>query len=66
MPDLDWNLTVWNKSSGWEAAGDEWSVACGRAHSQWFGTTYPRIHRLLPAGRILEIAPGTDAGRSSC
>lgn len=30
---------------------------CG-ARSQWFGTIYPRIHRLLPVGRILEIAPG--------
>lgn len=58
MPNLEWNLTLWNEQHGWEAAGDEWSVAWGGARSQWFGTLYPRIHRLLPAGRILEIAPG--------
>jgi 2-polyprenyl-3-methyl-5-hydroxy-6-metoxy-1,4-benzoquinol methylase len=58
MPNLEWNLTVWNEQHGWEASGDEWSVAWGGARSQWFGTIYPRIHRLLPAVRILEIAPG--------
>jgi SAM-dependent methyltransferase len=30
----------------------------GRSEAQWFGSLYPRLHRLLPAKRVLEIAPG--------
>jgi SAM-dependent methyltransferase len=58
MPDLEWNHANWNDIHGWEASGDEWSVAWGGARSQWYGTIFPRIHRFLPTGRVLEIAPG--------
>ena len=34
------------------------SDAWGSSVAQWFGTIYPRIHKYLPAKRILEIAPG--------
>ena len=30
----------------------------GGSEAQWFGSIYPRLHRFLPARRILEIAPG--------
>jgi SAM-dependent methyltransferase len=58
MPDLQWNYSTWNDSHDWAADGDEWSVAWGGARPQWYGSIYPRVHRFLPVGRILEIAPG--------
>jgi SAM-dependent methyltransferase len=58
MPDLQWNYSTWNVHHGWEAAGDEWSVAWGGARPQWYGTILPRVQRFLPASRVLEIAPG--------
>jgi len=58
MPDLDWNKSRWNDEHPWPEAGDEWSQGWGGPRAQWFGTLYPRIARWLPAGRILEIAPG--------
>ena len=58
MPDLDWNKSLWGGGYDWSASGEEWSGAWGGSEAQWFGTLYPRLHRLLPAGRILEIAPG--------
>jgi SAM-dependent methyltransferase len=30
----------------------------GGAETHWFATILPRIHKFLPAGRVLEIAPG--------
>jgi SAM-dependent methyltransferase len=58
MPELDWNNEVWGGSYDWTAAGEEWSAAWGGSEAQWFGSLYPRLHRLLPAKRVLEIAPG--------
>jgi SAM-dependent methyltransferase len=58
VPDLSWNYATWNDSHGWEEDGEEWSAAWGGARSQWYGAIYPRINCFLPAGRILEIAPG--------
>jgi len=58
MPDLEWNHANWNDFHGWIEGGHEWSVAWGGARAQWYGTVFPRVHRCLPASRILEIAPG--------
>lgn len=58
MPDLLWNATYWGKRYTWPDEGDEWSAAWGGSEPQWFGSLYPRLHRFLPTGRILEIAPG--------
>ena len=56
--DLSWNKLTWDGTYNWEAGGEEWSVAWGGSEAQWFGCIYPRIHRFLPADRVLEIAPG--------
>ena len=58
MPDLDWNKGLWGGDYDWNAGGEEWSAPWGGSEPQWFGSLYPRLHRLLPARRILEIAPG--------
>ena len=42
----------------WKEAGEEWSEPWGTSHAQWNGTIFPRIRDCLPAGTILEIAPG--------
>jgi len=42
----------------WKEAGEEWSLPWGSSAAQWAGTIFPRIYECLPAGRILEIAPG--------
>jgi SAM-dependent methyltransferase len=58
MPDVAWNARIWGDNSNWQQAGDEWSGDWGNSEAQWFGCLYPRIHRFLPAARVLEIAPG--------
>jgi SAM-dependent methyltransferase len=58
MPQIDWNQSIWDGSYSWKDSGEEWSDAWGSSVAQWFGTIYPRIHKYLPAKRILEIAPG--------
>jgi hypothetical protein len=42
----------------WKDAGEEWSGPWGSSAAQWDGTIFPRIRDCLPAGTILEIAPG--------
>ena len=42
----------------WTHAGEEWSAPWGSSAAQWAGTIFPRIRERLPAGTILEIAPG--------
>lgn len=58
MPDLNWNRTFWAGGYDWKTGGEEWSEVWGGSEPQWFGSLYPRLHRLLPAKAILEIAPG--------
>jgi SAM-dependent methyltransferase len=58
MPDLDWNISLWDQNYDWGMEGEEWSSGWGGSEAHWFGAIYPRIHRFLPANRILEIAPG--------
>lgn len=58
MPDIFWNRGVWGSTYSWPAGGEEWSKSWGGSEAQWFGSIFPRLHRFLPARRILEIAPG--------
>ncbi len=58
MPTLEENFRIWDREHQWPEAGDEWSGPWGGARSQWLTTLLPRIAGLLPAKRILEIAPG--------
>jgi hypothetical protein len=58
MPSVEWNKSVWNGRYDWKTGGEEWSETWGGSEAQWFGALYPRLHRLLPARSIVEIAPG--------
>jgi SAM-dependent methyltransferase len=58
MPELDWNSSTWGHDYDWSQAGEEWSAPWGSSEAQWFGSLYPRLHKLLPTNSILEIAPG--------
>src|SRR5258708_1536835 len=58
MPTVVENLKLWNSRYDWRNAGDEWSAQFGGTEALWWFALYPRIHRFLPAGTILEIAPG--------
>lgn len=57
MPTQDDNKAKWTEYD-WSQGGHDWSVAWGSSQSLWFGTILPRIHFLLPARHLLEIAPG--------
>jgi SAM-dependent methyltransferase len=60
MNTLDKNLEQWTKFD-WEGTGqrgDRWSGGFGSPEAQWYFSIYPRIHGLLPATAICEIAPG--------
>jgi SAM-dependent methyltransferase len=52
------NLRVWDREYAWPEGGDEWSRDWGNAECQWFGFLLPRLHKFLPTGAALEIAPG--------
>ncbi len=52
------NKTWWDQHYDWDELGDEWSRPWGDTTTQWYGSILPRIHRFLPAPRILEIACG--------
>lgn len=56
MPTVEENLS-WGTYS-WPEQGSEWSQEWGDPETHWFATILPRIHRFLPAKRVLEIAPG--------
>jgi SAM-dependent methyltransferase len=58
MPSIDWNRRMWGAAYAWQGQGNEWSVTWGGAETHWFATILPRIHKFLPARRVLEIAPG--------
>jgi SAM-dependent methyltransferase len=58
MPTLTWNQREWDHRYDWDRQGDEWSAPWGGPEAQWQTCIYPRIVRFLPAGTILEIAPG--------
>jgi SAM-dependent methyltransferase len=58
MADVDHNLAIWSREWDWAAEGDEWSAWWGGTRAMWYGALLPRIHSFLPAGTILEVAPG--------
>jgi ubiquinone/menaquinone biosynthesis C-methylase UbiE len=58
MATVNENINIWNKDHDWKRAGDEWSDDWGGTDSEWYFTILPRIHSYVPAGKILEIAPG--------
>ncbi len=58
MPSIEQNRQRWSEEYSWHDDGEEWSAAWGGHEAQWQWTILPRIARFLPAGRILEIAPG--------
>jgi SAM-dependent methyltransferase len=58
MPALADNISMWNEAYDWSQQGDEWSDAWGGVSYQWWVTLFSRIQGFVPAGRILEIAPG--------
>lgn len=58
MPDVEQNLSVWADGYDWSRRGDEWSKWWGGTEAMWRAALLPRIHAFLPAGTILEIAPG--------
>lgn len=58
MPSIAENLKTWNESYSWVGDGEEWSADFGGTEALWWFVIYPRIHRYLPAGSIIEIAPG--------
>jgi SAM-dependent methyltransferase len=58
VADVDKNIEVWDRSWDWSQGGEEWSASWGGTPLLWFGVLLPRIHPFVPAGRILEIAPG--------
>ena len=58
MPTLSENIRTWNDDYGWPQDGEEWSTPWGNSEMHWRGTLLPRIGRWLPAGSVVEIAPG--------
>lgn len=51
------NQKLWT-TYDWGQQGDEWSAEWGTTEILWWGTIVPRIHAFVPAGTVLEIAPG--------
>lgn len=58
MPTVEQNVELWTNPREWAQRGDQWSKSWGGVETQWFFAIYPRIHSYVPAGTILEIAPG--------
>lgn len=58
MPNLNENKRYWGQEYRWREGGDVWSRPWGDVSFQWYCTLLPRVHRRLPARRILEIGCG--------
>jgi SAM-dependent methyltransferase len=58
MADVEQNRDIWDRTWDWREAGEEWSRWYGGTPALWHHALLPRIHAFVPAGRILEIAPG--------
>lgn len=58
MGDVRTLKTVFNEDWDWSTGGDEWSTWWGGTAALWYGALLPRIHSFVPAGTVLEIAPG--------
>jgi len=59
MPSVLENIERWEHHK-WAQSGDEWSPGrCPEGTAMlWYRTIFPRIHRFVPTGTILEIGPG--------
>lgn len=57
MATVETNERRWDEYA-WPRKGDEWSRRAGGPDLHWWGMLYPRLREFLPAGTILEIAPG--------
>jgi SAM-dependent methyltransferase len=70
MPDIEWNQSTWSSAAHWNDGGEEWSRHWGSTAALWSWVIAPRIRQLLPARRVVEIAPGygrcTDLLRAGC
>lgn len=58
MPGVQENEEVWEQTWDWSREGEEWSDWWGGSRAMWLAALLPRLDPFLPAGRILEIAPG--------
>lgn len=58
MGDLDQLKAVFDGTWDWSTGGEEWSASWGGTPALWHGSLLPRLHPYVPAGRVLEIAPG--------
>jgi SAM-dependent methyltransferase len=58
MPTVDENKRIWDSNYDWSRSGEEWSDVWGTSDAQWWRALWPRIHRFLPVGTVLEIGPG--------
>jgi SAM-dependent methyltransferase len=58
MGEVEQNEGIWNEEWDWSRSGDEWSDWWGGTPALWYGALLPRLHAFLPAGTVLEIAPG--------
>ena len=58
MPTINENKQIWTEGFDWSGHGEEWSEPYGGVDMQWYGSLLPRIHSFVPAGTILEMAPG--------
>ena len=58
MPSVEENRRHWESTYDWPDGGEEWSEVWGHSAAQWHGSILPRIRRLLPVGRALEIGAG--------
>jgi 2-polyprenyl-3-methyl-5-hydroxy-6-metoxy-1,4-benzoquinol methylase len=56
-PNVHGNRQYWSNYD-WPESGDEWSKPWGGSENMWYSGLYPRFRAFLPAGHILEIAPG--------
>lgn len=63
MPDIAWNLRLWNNDYAWPKDGDEWDDCakfCGVPYDQWkdsLARTF-LIPNIKPDSQVLEIGPG--------
>lgn len=60
MPTIEENLTYW-KRYDWKDRGREWTQGYGGMDNAWEHAILPRVGAFLPAGHVLELAPGYGA-----
>lgn len=69
MPTIAENLSYWQRYD-WKDRGREWGKGYGSIENGWAHAILPRIGAFLPAGHVLELAPGygawTDFLRPHC